>query len=82
MKLRLSEECGIYTKFYVLHFFVWADLWPYCNAYVRPVTRAMWEREISQKGVTSTNKRNGHMLINLSKRDPDRNGRRKTTLTC
>ena len=40
MKLRLSEECGIYTKFYVLHFFVWADLWPYCNAYVRPVTRA------------------------------------------
>ena len=40
MKLRLSEEFGIYTKFYVLHFFVWADLWPYCNAYVRPVTRA------------------------------------------
>ena len=44
MKLRLSEECGIYTKFYVLHFFVWADLWPYCNAYVRQVTRAKPKR--------------------------------------
>ena len=27
-------------KFYVLHFSVWGDLWPYSNAYVRPGTRA------------------------------------------
>ena len=25
---------------FVLHFSVWEDLWPYCNAYVRPGTRA------------------------------------------
>ena len=28
-------------KFYVLHFSVWGDLWPYSNAYVRPGTRAI-----------------------------------------
>ena len=28
------------SKFYVLHFSVWEDLWPYSNAYVRPGTRA------------------------------------------
>ena len=31
-------------KFYVLHFSVWGDLWPYSNAYVRPGTRARKSR--------------------------------------
>ena len=29
---------------FVLHFSVWGDLWPYCNAYVRPATRANFFR--------------------------------------
>ena len=30
-------------KFYVLHFSVWEDLWPYSNAYLRPGTRARFK---------------------------------------
>ena len=33
-------------KFYVLHFSILEDLWPYSNAYVRPGTRANPEKII------------------------------------
>ena len=42
-KFQFKTLIGEILNIFVLHFSVWEDLWPYCNAYVRPGTRAKGE---------------------------------------
>ena len=54
-------------KFYVLHFSVWEDLWPYSNAYVRPGTRAKTHAIYRRKELYHFTKSRQHSLCRSKK---------------